>query len=103
MNDFEKNLAQINSIIPPIFELRYEDNDLNIYVAKKSEILDKNMQLVPNYVREATLISGTKKEILNYLKGMLGLSVIFMNYNQALEQVRKEQMEKMKGDNKETA
>ena len=59
--EFNKLLKQVNNTLPPDITIRYEDKELSLYVSNK---------------RHHTFGTGSKRQVMPYLGGMLAYSKI---------------------------
>ena len=95
MGAMMKKLNFINNHIPPIFEIRIEDNEAVIYLKQKLEILKKDGS--PNFEYKR-LENVPIKNKSSFLDGMVVLINLMKRFEKVVSEQRKLDREKNQGD-----
>ncbi|MBC8486558.1 MAG: hypothetical protein H8D45_11015 [Bacteroidetes bacterium] len=96
--NFDRLLFEANKIVPPIYTMRYEDDDLNLYFVTETQVLDKKGKPVKKYTKQHTFCSGSKKGMCGFLEGMISLSAMIREFNGMVNAMRQRQKNPVKPD-----
>lgn len=73
MYEFNKLLKTVNDSLPAIINLRYEKKELSVYTII-------NGKKRPEYRRDKVLGTGSKRQVMDVLGGMLAYADIIKRY-----------------------
>ena len=92
--DIIRNIAILNTNIPPVFQLMLEDKTVVLYQKKSTGIVNKNGGEIPKLTKLGVMIEADYEKIGVYLTGYFDLIKMSLAFKNSIEMMKKSKVTK---------